>query len=128
MLDTNITTVNPIEIMRTLYNVADDEEILNIEYDENLTKGDFNIIRTSTNDGTLCFIQELYYDTLAPVADGTCYNVKDEPEWDNVDHLEYIIGNITHITTFVNFDIGGRTIPAQKDSTNLPVKAIVVYK
>lgn len=76
-------------------------KVEHITYDPKLFKGEFNIVRGSTHDGTLIFTHENIQRVLLPVVNGTCFMKGKEPTpGAKIKDVHYTIGPMRYAATF----------------------------
>ena len=88
---------NPIELMLKLY---PDASLRHITYDPKLKKGEYEIIRQGTHDGTLIFTQEILQKSVLNILNETSYYIKTKPDWSRLKGIVYTIGKIKHCTVY----------------------------
>ncbi len=67
-----------------------------IEFDPDLRKGQFDIVRGSAHDGTLYFTLELYLKAFENLISQTACYARDMPDVERLKRVEYRIGYIKH--------------------------------
>ena len=100
-----------------------------IKYDNTVNNNyDFQIVRSSTNDGTLLFLIELLNECAKLIINKEVYCKSNAPEdLDTIIDIKYTIGDFK-----VDRDIGTKEIRGQKmmgetDIVSLPVKVEYIY-
>lgn len=101
------------------------QRIINISYLQDF-EPDYYIVRLSTHDGTLLFVDHLYEDIVKSVVVGTAYCKENAPEnyadefW-NYD-LDYTLGDIYYFRDFGMKNINGHMMAGEDDVMIMPVK------
>lgn len=91
-----------------------------VTYDKSLNEDyDYQIIRSSTHDGTFLFTINLIDETLTPVINKATYCKKDDVNIDEVKDIRYIIGDLMLKTEFDS--------NKQIDTMYLPIRCEYVY-
>lgn len=113
---------NPIELMRTWWPDAD---LSHIDYDPDMKKGEYNIIRQSGGDGTMAFTIEMLQKTLLPIVNKqSFYKPKEPDDWGKVKNIRYKIGPIRHAICFGMIYLKcskEHKYPGQRERVRMPV-------
>ena len=110
--------LNPIETIKMLWGLSD-EQISHIKYDPKMSKGQYNINRQTSHDGTLFFTVETMGRVLDRIVNMQSYFTLNPPN-DTVE-LKYVIGPIKVMTVFGKVDVNGRNISGQRELMSMPV-------
>lgn len=116
---------NPIDMIKYFWPTAD---VSHITYDPSLRKGDFDIIRQSSHDGTLIFSDEIIQNTVITLANMQAYHASRPPDWDMLDHIKYVVGDLKIAIVYGTVDLPAGRYPGQKERTRIPVKCEYIYK
>jgi hypothetical protein len=122
--------LNPVEQISNILSANGYGENLvcgHIKYDEKVNDSyDYQIIRTSSHDGTLMFTQRLIDQALLPVINKQTYgkNTINEDQLDNVIDINYTIGDI-----FLESEYGVqvKNFTGMRDTVTLPIKVEYVF-
>ena len=87
---------NPLELIQKWWPDAD---VSHIEYDPNMVRGYYSIIRQSVGDGTLLFTIQMMQEALLPLVNQQSFYKKNPPDdWSVVTGIKYKIGAMKHAT------------------------------
>lgn len=103
------------------------ENVDYIKQNKSLTKrngAQYEIIRTSSNDGTLLFEYELILESLLPLLRKESY-FKNMDITDAID-IKYEIGEVSLVTVFGKVKLPCGTIPGQRQRVRIPVKCEII--
>ena len=119
---------NPIELMKKYWPNAG---ISHIEYDPNMKKGEYFIIRQSGGDGTMLFTLQMLQEALVPLINmQSFYKPKDPGDWSGVKAIKYKIGPMRHVTCFGMIFLkcsSDHKYPGQRERVRIPVSCEIVY-
>lgn len=113
--------LNPIELMNNWKWPTS-----HVSFDENL-KGDYQIIRGTSHDGTAIFEDELLQQTLINLASGTSFFKKDEPDFTRLKEIRYTVGYLNLATVYGSVDLPAGNYPGEKQRARIAVKCEYVY-
>ncbi|RNB59446.1 hypothetical protein EDM57_04705 [Brevibacillus gelatini] len=127
------TVINPIEYISSILesNGYGKNLVLgHIKYDQAVNEDyDYQVIRSSSHDGTILFTMMLVDEALNPIINKTTYCTKTitEEELKKLVDIEYIIGDIKMET-----EIGVQDLPAgrymgQTDTVYIPVRCRYIF-
>lgn len=92
-----------------------------IKFDKDIDK-QYEIIRQSTHDGTLLFTDNLIAKALDELLQMRTYYIPDNPEWDSIEAINYIVGEGVITSDFGEKNINGMKIQGQTDTLTIPVR------
>lgn len=113
--------LNPIDIMKS-YNIAADH----IEYIP-MMKGDYEIRRSCSHDGTMVFNNNLVIEILNLILNKTSFCKKDKVDWKNLKDVRYKIGDLKMISKYKYVDLPVGRVPGEETRVILPVKCEYIY-
>lgn len=134
-VDKDTQLLNPIKQIPHLFKFdgyeGKDFRLGHIEYDESLDNDyDYQIIRSSSHDGTLIFTMQTIAEVLEPLVNRSTYCKKDltEDQLKNVLEIDYTVGNIK-----IRKEYGKVTVPAGKisgltETVSIPVRCKYTFK
>lgn len=112
--------INPIEFLQ-----KEGCDVSHITFDPNLKKGDYNIIRQCSHDGTLLFTHILLTNTLKNLVNKSSYCKKDN---NNYIDIKYKVGWLKLVTVFAKVQLPCGEQFGEKQRTRLPVKCEYIYE
>ena len=117
---------NPIDLIKSWWPDAD---ISHIEYDPDMRKGEYQIVRQSGGDGTLSFTIDMLQKALLSLVNMQSFYKPKAPEsWDGVRSIKYKIGPIKHATCFGMILLGcskTHKYPGQRERIRIPVESYI---
>ena len=120
---------NPIEVIQALWMAP---PISHITYDPNMKKGDYDIVRQTTHDGTLIFTNQLFENVLSNVVMMRSYDLRKKPaDWSKVEKIIYTIGPIKHSVVVGEVMLpcnDKHPYPGIRERMRMPVIAEIIYK
>jgi hypothetical protein len=117
--------IDPVMWMRKLGWPTD-----HITYDPKLRKGEYQIVRGSTHDGTLLFTHELLGKALEPLADKSSYYKPREAEFtaDTWHKVRYVVGPLKLATVFGEVSLpcsDTMKYPGQRERVRIAVRMVM---
>ncbi|MEE8299463.1 MAG: hypothetical protein V3R67_08815 [Thermodesulfobacteriota bacterium] len=114
---------NPVELLNQFWPGND---FSHITYDENLRRGEYDVIRQSGSDGTLMFTIEMLQNALINIAKMHSHYTKTEPkDWSKVKGIRYTLGPMKHATVYGMIHLRcskTHKYPGQRERVRMPVK------
>ena len=118
---------NPIDLIEKWWPEAD---ISHIEYDPDMKKGEYQIVRQSGGDGTMLFTIQMLQEALIPLVNmSSFYKPKAPKSWGNIKGIKYRIGPIKHATVFGMIKLRcskTHKYPGQKERVRIPVISSII--
>ncbi|MFC8685966.1 hypothetical protein [Brevibacillus porteri] len=127
------TMINPMnQISGILKSNGYDESVVlsHVKYDQSINEDyDYQIIRSSSHDGTLLFTMSLMDKALLPLLNKQtyCSNTITEEELKKISDIEYTIGDIRLETEFGMQDLPTGRYPGQTDTVYIPVRCKYIF-
>lgn len=113
---------SPLELVKTYWPDAPTDHIV---YMPEMKHSDRQYWRVEQcgGDGLLVYTVEMFQKLLLPIVNQTTYCKKYEPiDWENITHINYIIGPISHVTVYGRLKLRcGGTFPGQRERVRMPV-------
>lgn len=130
---TKQTLINPINRISNILEsngYGSNLVLEHIKYDQTINDDyDYQIIRSSSHDGTLLFTISLMDKALLPLINKQtyCNNTITQEELKNTTDIEYIIGDIRVETEFGMRDLPAGRFSGQTDTVYIPVRCKYIF-
>lgn len=114
---------SPLEIIKTYWPDSPTDHIV-YRPEMKHSERQYWRIEQCSGDGCLAYTIEMFRKLLLPIINSTAYCKADEPiDWENVTHITYIVGPISHATVYGRLKLrgGGGTFPGQRERVRIPV-------
>jgi hypothetical protein len=133
---TTITKYNPIDMISNLLKQTQPQlkdyegtiQVQHIIYDKDVVP-EYNLIRSSTHDGTMMFTHQLMCEAVECLVNRTTCYVKTQPKYPStIKDMKYIIGDIELKTEYGIKDLNCGRYPGVTDTITIPVRCEYTFK
>lgn len=120
----HIEKINPVELFSQwgFYDLD-----MHVEYRESF-QGDYEIRRECYHDGTFSFTLELLQEVLGSIVLKKSYYKKDTIDWNKLQNIKYIVGDIIIYTKYQRVKLPAGVYPGERQIAVLLVKCEYVYQ